>query len=97
MELYGLSSAPPPLKITLWRQKTSPNGIILKIWRFPWLDIETFLVIKQAQTSSDRKRIKNSLKTNGPHIKTSQLICQANQLTGFYDRGTLVVKRLIEK
>ena len=68
MELYGLSSAPPPLKITLWRQKTSPNGIILKIWRFPWLDIETFLVIKQAQTSSDRKRIKNSLKTNVPLI-----------------------------
>ena len=27
-------------------------------------------------------------------IETSQLICPANQLTGFYMRGTLVVKRL---
>ena len=28
------------------------------------------------------------------HIETSQLICRANQLTGFYVRGTLAVKRL---
>ena len=28
------------------------------------------------------------------HIETSQLICSANQLTGFYMMGTLVVKRL---
>ena len=28
------------------------------------------------------------------HIETSQLICRANQLTGFYMTGTLVVKRL---
>ena len=27
------------------------------------------------------------------HIETSQLICSANQLTGFYMMGTLVVKR----
>ena len=26
------------------------------------------------------------------HIETSQLICRANQLTGFYIMGTLVVK-----
>ena len=26
------------------------------------------------------------------HIKTSQLICSANYFTGFYMRGTLVVK-----
>ena len=26
------------------------------------------------------------------HIETSQLICRANQLTGFYMMGTLVVK-----
>ena len=31
------------------------------------------------------------------HIKTSQLIWSANQLTGFYMMGTLVVKRLILK
>ena len=28
-------------------------------------------------------------------IETSQLICRANQLTGFYMMRTLVVKRLI--
>ena len=28
------------------------------------------------------------------HIETSQLICSANQLTGFYMIGTLVVKGL---
>ena len=28
-------------------------------------------------------------------IETSQLICSANQLTGFYVRGTLIVKGLI--
>ena len=28
------------------------------------------------------------------HIETSHLICSANQLTGFYMMGTLVVKRL---
>ena len=30
------------------------------------------------------------------HKETSQLICRANQLTGFYIKGTLVVKRLSE-
>ena len=30
------------------------------------------------------------------HIETNQLVCSANQLTGFYMRGTLVVKGLIE-
>ena len=30
-----------------------------------------------------------------PHIETSQLICCANQLTGFYMRATLVLNRLI--
>ena len=30
------------------------------------------------------------------HIETNQLICRANQLTGFYMMGTLVVKGLIE-
>ena len=29
-----------------------------------------------------------------PYIETSQLICRANQLTGFYMMGTLVVKGL---
>ena len=29
------------------------------------------------------------------HIETSQLICRADQLTGFYMMGTLVVKGLI--
>ena len=29
------------------------------------------------------------------HIETSQLICSANQLTGFYTMGTLAVKGLI--
>ena len=28
------------------------------------------------------------------HIETSQLICRANQLTGFYIKGTFIVKRL---
>ena len=28
------------------------------------------------------------------HVETSQLICSANQLTGFYMIGTLVVKGL---
>ena len=32
----------------------------------------------------------NPLMTNVPHhIETSQLICNGNQLTGFYMRGTL--------
>ena len=30
-----------------------------------------------------------------PNIETSQLICRASQLTGFYMMGTLVVKGLI--
>ena len=29
------------------------------------------------------------------HIETSQLICRAKQLTGFYMMGTLVVKELM--
>ena len=29
-----------------------------------------------------------------PHIETSQLICHANQLTGFYMRATLALDRL---
>ena len=36
----------------------------------------------------------NPLTTNVPIIETSQLICRANQLSGFYMMGTLVVKRL---
>ena len=28
-------------------------------------------------------------------METSQLICRANQLTGFYVRGTLTIKGLI--
>ena len=32
-----------------------------------------------------------------PHIETSQLICTANQLTGFYMRATLAITRLILK
>ena len=37
----------------------------------------------------------NSLTTNVPHhIETSHLICSANQLTGFYMLGTLVVNGL---
>ena len=31
------------------------------------------------------------------HVETSQLICFANQLTGFYMMGTLIVKRLKAK
>ena len=30
------------------------------------------------------------------HTETSQLICFSSQLTGFYMRGTLVVKRLMQ-
>ena len=32
-----------------------------------------------------------------PHIETSQLICTANQLTGFYMRATLTLNGLREK
>ena len=32
-----------------------------------------------------------------PHIETSQLICKANQLTGFYMRATLAFNGLITK
>ena len=31
-----------------------------------------------------------------PHIETSQLICTANQLTGFYMRATLALNGLIK-
>ena len=31
-----------------------------------------------------------------PHIETSQLICKANQLTGFYMRVTLALNGLTE-
>ena len=30
-----------------------------------------------------------------PHVETSQLICKANQLTGFYIRATLAFNRLM--
>ena len=37
----------------------------------------------------------NPLTTNVPHhIETSQLICNANHLTGFYILGTLIVNGL---
>ena len=36
----------------------------------------------------------NYLRPMFPYIETSQLICSANQLTGFYMMGTLVVKGL---
>ena len=40
----------------------------------------------------------NPITTNVPnHIETSQLICIANQLTGFYLMGTLVVKGLTKQ
>ena len=32
-----------------------------------------------------------------PHIETSQLICKANQLTGFYMRETLAINGLNSK
>ena len=39
----------------------------------------------------------NPLTTNVPHhIETSQLICSANQLTGFYMMRTLVVNGLMQ-
>ena len=31
-----------------------------------------------------------------PHIETSQLICTANQLTGFYTRATLAINGLVK-
>ena len=34
---------------------------------------------------------------NYPHIETSQLICSANQLTGFYIRETLTFNELDEQ
>ena len=37
----------------------------------------------------------NPLTTNYLIIKTSQLICSANQLTGYYMIGTFVVKGLM--
>ena len=32
-----------------------------------------------------------------PHIETSQLICEANQLTGLYIMATLVFNELIQR
>ena len=32
-----------------------------------------------------------------PHIETSQLICTANQLTGFYMRATLAFNELMQE
>ena len=37
----------------------------------------------------------NSQRLFSHYLETSQLICSANQLNGFYMMGTLVVKRLI--
>ena len=37
----------------------------------------------------EHRKIFNPLTTNN-RIETSQLICKANQLTGFYVRGTFV-------
>ena len=40
----------------------------------------------------------NPLMTNIPHhVETSELICSANQLTGFYIRATLALDGLIWK
>ena len=44
---------------------------------------------------SYRNQSTDSLNDQCPsHIETSQLICRANQLTGLYMRGTLVIKGL---
>ena len=40
-------------------------------------------------------KLVNPLTTNAPHIETSQLICSANQLTGFCMRATLVLNGLM--
>ena len=53
------------------------------------------LVIKIQILSLDRL---NSLNVSHcPHIETSQLICSANQLTGFYMRETLTFNELNEQ
>ena len=58
------------------------------------VDFCNFEIHKQLFTKK-LKYFVNLLMTNVPHhIETSQLICSANQLTGFYVMKTLVVKRL---
>ena len=53
------------------------------------------LVIKIQILSLDRLNSLNA--SHCPHIETSQLICSANQLTGFYMRETLTFNELNEQ
>ena len=64
------------------------NFFIEHLW---WL----LLDLKQVRFLTEFVRLKTSLTSRGPHyIKTSPLICRANQWIGFYMIGTSVMKEL---
>ena len=53
------------------------------------------VMLKRNKLHRFKKVFFNPLTTDVPqHIETSQLICYANQLPGFYMMGTLAVNRL---
>ena len=63
------------------------------------VEIGFLLISRQVEVNStlEVKFCNDSLSANvaRPHIATSQLICTANQLTGFYMRATIALNKLI--
>ena len=74
---------------------TSPLSYV-STWAFTWI-AEVYLETSQTSKMELLRKYLTALTLNGQcssHIETSQLICRANQFTGFYMTETLTVKAL---
>ena len=72
------------------RFATKTKNYSLFFVKYSILDVSQSAEYASECTERTKSRIINTLTTNVPyHIETSQLICIANQFTGFYMMGNI--------
>ena len=72
------------------RFATKTKNCSLFFVKYSILDVSQSAEYASECTERTKSRIINTLTTTGPyHIETSQLICIANQFTGFYMMGNI--------
>ena len=72
------------------RFATKTKNCSLFFVKYSILDVSQSAEYASECTERTKSRIINTLTTNVPyHIETSQLICIANQFTGFYMMGNI--------
>ena len=72
------------------RFATKTKSCSLFFVKYSILDVSQSAEYASECTERTKSRIINTLTTNVPyHIETSQLICIANQFTGFYMMGNI--------